>query len=229
MCVPAVGTAIRGVFQMFKTFIAAGALLAATAVPASAVTFVTTAGSAASFAGPATGTRVDFNGALPTGVTLSGTGYQLATGFQSGVASAPAFGDNSTYLAVGAGGAATLRTSFIANAVSIFLGSVDAFNTVEILNSAGAVIGRFNGAQFSNPANGDLGSAATNLRITFLAAANEAIGGIRFLSDSNALETDNIVFSVVPEPSTWAMMLLGFALVAGTMRVRRQRTRVVYA
>lgn len=33
----------------------------------------------------------------------------------------------------------------------------------------------------------------------------------------------------VPEPATWAMMLLGFGFVAGAMRSRRQRARVTYA
>lgn len=35
--------------------------------------------------------------------------------------------------------------------------------------------------------------------------------------------------SVVPEPSTWASMLLGFSMVAGVARYRRRRTAVTYA
>jgi hypothetical protein len=33
----------------------------------------------------------------------------------------------------------------------------------------------------------------------------------------------------VPEPATWAMMLLGFGIVGGAMRARRQRVRVRFA
>jgi hypothetical protein len=34
---------------------------------------------------------------------------------------------------------------------------------------------------------------------------------------------------VVPEPSTWAMMLAGFAMVGATLRYRRRGTKTVYA
>jgi hypothetical protein len=37
------------------------------------------------------------------------------------------------------------------------------------------------------------------------------------------------VISAVPEPATWAMMLLGFGLVGGAVRRKRHTTRVVYA
>lgn len=34
---------------------------------------------------------------------------------------------------------------------------------------------------------------------------------------------------VVPEPATWAMMMLGFGMIAGAARYRRRDTKVVYA
>lgn len=37
------------------------------------------------------------------------------------------------------------------------------------------------------------------------------------------------VDNAVPEPATWAMMLLGFGFVGGAMRARRKRTTVSYA
>jgi hypothetical protein len=41
-------------------------------------------------------------------------------------------------------------------------------------------------------------------------------------SDTNAFEIDNIVVnSAVPEPATWAMMLLGFGAIGFSMRRRR--------
>jgi hypothetical protein len=33
----------------------------------------------------------------------------------------------------------------------------------------------------------------------------------------------------VPEPTTWAMMLAGFGMIAAATRYRRRATRVVYA
>ena len=38
-----------------------------------------------------------------------------------------------------------------------------------------------------------------------------------------------IAISAVPEPTTWAMMLVGFGMVAAATRYRRRETRIVYA
>ncbi len=44
-------------------------------------------------------------------------------------------------------------------------------------------------------------------------------------------ESRAVTFTItaVPEPATWAMMLLGFGMVAGVARYRRRTTNVVYA
>ncbi|HEX8420296.1 MAG TPA: PEPxxWA-CTERM sorting domain-containing protein [Sphingomonas sp.] len=215
---------------MMKTLLATATLAAAVfASPASAVTFVTTPGSGASFL-PTAGTVVDFNNGLaPTGFSLSGSGFTVAAGNVSGQRAAPAFTDGSRYLAVGAGGTATLASTLAYTSVSIFLGSIDSFNTVQILTGAGTVLQTFTGAQFTADANGNQSLPSTNRRITFKAAAGETISGIRFLSSRPALEVDNVVFAV-PEPSTWMMMLIGFGLVGQAMRSRRRsNVRVVYA
>lgn len=54
---------------------------------------------------------------------------------------------------------------------------------------------------------------------------------IRGTAAKNASYGGNITFApnAVPEPATWAMMLVGFGMVAGTMRYRRRATKVVYA
>ena len=214
---------------MMKTILAAATVAAAAiASPAAAVTFVTTAGSAASFA-PTAGTVVDFNGATPAGFALTGSGYTLTTGNTAGLSATPAFSDGSRYLAVGTNGAATLASTLAYSSVSIFLGSIDAYNTVQILTGAGNVLASYTGAQFTADANGNQSLPATNRRITFRAGAGETISGIRFLSSRPALEVDNVVFAV-PEPSTWMLMLVGFGLVGSVMRSRRRsNVRVVYA
>ena len=215
---------------MMKTILATATVAAAAiASPAAAVTFVTTPGSVASFA-PTAGTLVDFNGALPTGFTLTGTGYAVAAGNIAGVRATPAFSSTSNpYLSVNPGGIATLASTMAYSSVSIFLGSIDSFNTVQILNSAGAVLQSFAGGQFVADANGNQSLPSTNRRITFKAGVGESISGIRFLSRGPALEVDNVVFAV-PEPSTWMMMLIGFGLVGQAMRSRRRsNVRVVYA
>lgn len=216
---------------MMKTVLATATIAAAAiASPASAVTFVTALGSSSSFA-PTAGKVVNFNGAAPAGFTLSGSGYTLATGNTANVSATPAFSDGSRYLAVGTNGAATLTSSLAYSSVSIFLGSIDTYNTVQILTTAGVVLASYTGAQFTADANGNQTLAATNRRITFTAGAGQSISGIRFLSSRPALEVDNVVFAV-PEPSTWMMMLIGFGLVGQAMRSRRRsnsNVRVVYA
>ena len=51
--------------------------------------------------------------------------------------------------------------------------------------------------------------------------------------DTTSANLDNINLTVpegsVPEPATWALMILGFGLVGGAMRKSKQRVRVTYA
>jgi hypothetical protein len=214
---------------MIKKLAAAAVLTLAGASPASALTFVTTPGSAASFAAPAGGTTVNFNGALPSGFTLSGG--QLVTGDNANINAEPAFSDGSRYLAVLAGQTATLTAQSGFTAVSLFLGSVDSFNTLEVLSTAGTVLGSFTGSQLVNNPTGNQNAANTNLRVNFFNTPGEAnIGGLRFSSGQNAFETDNIAFlGAVPEPATWAMMLLGFGAVGYSMRRSKKTPQVTFA
>ena len=215
---------------MYKTLAAAAVLLAA-ASPASAVTFLTVPGSTATFAAPAGGTVVDFNGALPTGFALTLANAALVTGDNANLYAEPAFSDGSRYLAVNAGGTATLTSSTGFRSASLFLGSADPFNTIQVLSTAGTILGTFTGSQLFPGANGNQDLSLTNGRVFFTATDGEAaIGGFRFLSSQNALETDNISFTAaVPEPATWAMMLMGFGAVGYSMRRRKTNVRVAYA
>lgn len=53
-------------------------------------------------------------------------------------------------------------------------------------------------------------------------------GRTLFFNDSgNAFIAADTIIAPVPEPSTWAMLILGFGLVGGTMR-RSPRTRIAY-
>ncbi|MCP3730828.1 PEPxxWA-CTERM sorting domain-containing protein [Sphingomonas sp. MG17] len=217
---------------MKMKMLCAAAALAASLVAgsANAASFFTTPGSAASFAAPAGNATINFNGALPAGFTLSGGPLvQLITG-DTATSAEPAFSDGSRYLSVAAGGAATLANATVGyNTVSIFLGSIDAFNGVDLLDAVGNVIGSWEGWAFTTPANGDQEIPNTNRRITFARSEGDAlISGIRIRSAFNSAEVDNVVFAV-PESSTWAMMLLGFGLAGMAIRSRRRRAKVVFA
>ena len=83
---------------------------------------------------------------------------------------------------------------------------------------------------------GSVGGAAgtpTPLTITTLVPSS----GLLFPGGTGALtalgKTDRALFgiaiSAVPEPTTWAMMLIGFGMVAAATRYRRRSTSIVYA
>lgn len=210
-----------------KLLVAAG-LLAGVASPATAATLFLQNGSSASFAAPA-GTVVNFNSAIPAGFNLNLNRAGIVTGDNAGLNATPAFSDDSAYLAVNQGGTATLTSTGIGyDSVSFFIGSIDSFNTVQVLSTTGALIASYAGGAFTANPNGNQELATTNRRITITREATDAlIGGVRFLSDGNALEVDNVVFAV-PEPSTWALMLLGFGMVGTAVRYRRRSRQVVY-
>ena len=216
-----------------KMLLAAAALLAGVAGSANAQTFITTPGSAASFAPtPGDVNTFDTSSPLAPGFTLTGSGFSLVTG-DTATSAEPAFSDGSQYLSVAAGGTATLANLAMGyQSVSIFLGSIDSYNSVDLLDSLGNVIGSFAGFQFTapDPADGNQVIPSANRRVTFYRSdSNPLIYGVRFNSQFNSLETDNVVFAV-PEASTWAMMLSGFALIGLAIRSRRRRsTKVVYA
>ena len=212
--------------------LAAATFATAVASPASAARIIgNTPGSTAAYAAPA-GDAITFDGTLPSNFSYSFLESGIVTGDAVGRFAAPAFGPTGTaYLAVLNGGAASMVTATAAayDSVSFFLGSIDSYNAVEVLSATGSVIARFTGTDFVADANGNQDIPSTNRRITIGRDVNDAaIGGIRFLSNGNSLEVDNVVFAV-PEPSTWAMMFLGFAMIGTAARYRRRSRNVSYA
>ena len=70
---------------------------------------------------------------------------------------------------------------------------------------------------------GDQSVALTNAYVTFTGLSFDKIV---LASSGNSFEFDNISYGnvgPVPEPSTWAMMLLGFAGIGFAYRRRRSR------
>lgn len=211
----------------------AGASIAAALLAGSAhaAVFIT------SFAGaPDPGPRmgetriITFNsGTLPTGVTITGD-YGIVTGSKTNFYGAPA-GDLTPYLTVPKAkqpGSATMKfANFLynndVNHFSFYWGSIDAFNSIQLLNRKGGVIGTVSGSSFP-PAAGSLKLGSQNRRVEFtLTGADRQLGGIKLNSKSFALESDTYAFAAVPEPSAWALMISGFAGVGMTLRARRAR------
>jgi len=168
--------------------------------------------------------------ALPPGFTLLGTAAFLTGTSSEGAA--PAIGatsrDPGQYLSMEANEFETLTTPALKN-ISFYIGSLDTYNTLTFIfeNRSKQV---FTGAQLANIAHGladgDQQSSATNGRFTFIFGA--PITQVRFDSSGNSLEVANVAAVIpkgagpggfaVPEPSAWAMILIGLAGLGATLR-----------
>ncbi len=226
---------------MKKIALAAAAIASFAALPAAAVTFTATDGSSTVFANSATGAQFDFQTAT-TGNTGSPAGFvrtggEVMSGNVTTVGANP-FGapaDN-FFLYVMGGGVSTIATTAPGitgyKNISFYMGSMDAGNTVELLGAGGAVLKRYTGTDLAMPvaAEGQQTLAGTNRLLSFAAGTNEVLTGIRFSSSVNSLEADNVRFTAaVPEPATWAMMLVGFGMVGTGMRYRNRKTATKFA
>jgi hypothetical protein len=192
---------------------AAGLVLAAGS--ANAVTF-TPFGAGATVA-PGYSLVTNFNAPLTVagGYSLSGTGT-LLTG-TSGDGAAPAFStttqDPNQYLSVEGGETETLTVSKSdIHDMSFYVGSLDAYNSISFTTSGGtttytgaqlaALTGAVDDGNQSGPASG-----SSNGIFTF--AFTLPIESVALNSSSNSFEIAAIG-AAVPEPATWAMMLVGF-------------------
>ncbi|MBR0697805.1 PEP-CTERM sorting domain-containing protein [Bradyrhizobium lablabi] len=123
------------------------------------------------------------------------------------------FGTSGNYLSVLGSGSEDVSFS-ARSSFSFFWGSIDDFNTLVVHTLGGAnytFTGTTIAAQFAAEgvkANGCQNLTDCNRYFTFTADPGEQITGFSMSSSSNSFEITNI--SAVPEPTTWAMMILGF-------------------
>jgi hypothetical protein len=202
---------------------AAAAILASTAANA-AVVNVTVGGDTLLGAGQISSlaaTTYDFNVGASPFTTVNPGGNLFFTGSASGQNANP-FGDDTRYVSVGTSAtpqSATLLVSSFANYVGLYWGSIDTYNNILITytdNTSSNVNSTLYG--LLTPSNGDQGLQGSKYVNIF---TDKAIASITFSSTSKAFEFDNVSIAAVPEPSTWAMMVLGF-LGVGFVAYRRK-------
>ncbi|MFN7177468.1 MAG: PEPxxWA-CTERM sorting domain-containing protein [Thermaurantiacus sp.] len=209
----------------------AAALAAGTAANAVPVTsFVAGVPSAAQDPGPLAGQTVliDWEGTPPAGAVTGN--FQLVTGSGSGFA-APA-GNTTQYLSVPRSLQETPLSATVdltafgispwLRSFSLYWGSIDTYNTITFLDSGMNQVFTLGGAgvPLANP-NGDQGNQASNKRVNFDFGAGANVRYVVVTSSQFAFESDDWAFGVVPEPATWAMLILGFGLIGASLR-RRQ-------
>ena len=115
--------------------------------------------------------------------------------------------------------------------LSFIWGSIDSYNSLHFTDAAGNLLAgsqyNFTGSQIAAlvpaPANGSQVLNSQNPIVTFLFSGLDQtlVGGFRMTSTQNAFEIDNISVDAVPEPATWAMMLLGFGAIGFSIRRRK--------
>jgi hypothetical protein len=127
-------------------------------------------------------------------------------------------GDGSHFLAVLGTGFATLTTPAALTGLSVFIGSIDSYNSISFYNTADQLVSSFTGSDLL----AFQGAAPGEGRFYF-DLAGQAIGSVVFGSGQNALEFDDIAASV-PEPGVWAITLLGFGCLGYALRRRRAAT-----
>lgn len=206
-----------------RTLMVAAASCALAAAPAYAQVNLSAVPGSDPYAGPAP--TYDFESAAPV------TGG-LVTSTSVGGVSAQPFGSTGNFWTVGPtdGTPGVLDLSSFASiaAVSFIWGSVDAYNTIEVLDRLNNVIATFTGADAAVNPNGNQTSPITNplATLTFSGATQSNIGGLRLISTQNAFEVDNFAITAVPEPGIWAMLLIGFGFIGAFMRGQKRSRRM---
>ena len=204
----------------------AGTFLAAAAVPApaSAASFVFVGGGASP-----TGSFSVVN-TFDNTMGLTGSNYFIKTppSDSNGAPPANSVPSGTPYLSVLANGSATYTFSGLVNAFQFDWGSVDAYNTLSFTSNLVPMV-VIPGLSFPNAADGNQTAAGTNGLFTVTGAAGEFFTSVTFSSSQNSFEVDNLAVAAIPEPSTWALMFLGFGMIGAASRYRRRSSNLTYA
>lgn len=137
--------------------------------------------------------------------------------FNQGIA-AGAFTDTFTFtLPINGIGSGTVTTS-----ASLFGSPNDVDFTSVFVNNIVAPITRSNGNLFEV-------AFASSVPITAGVLNTITVNGVSRGNGAYGGQATFIPTSAVPEPSTWAMLLVGFGMTGVAMRYRRRNTKVAYA
>jgi len=157
---------------------------------------------------------------------ISGTGFGVQSNSNGNGAIIPlADSSGTSYLTVVSGGSATIDLGGVSG-FAFEWGSLDTYNklTVELTN--GTFLNYVPGTDFTNTyANGNQLVPETNGTFKVLSTGAERFKSIKLSSTGNSFEIDNLAVQAVPEPATWAMMIVGMGGIGASMRRRRTAVR----
>lgn len=160
----------------------------------------------------------DFDNPIATGYSFSPANVRSGSlGLDSGV-SAPPPGDLTNYETVLGGATATLTAPSALHAVSIFMGSPDDYNYITFEGGSVGLL-TLSGANLFSPATAFGGDQSIGRRVSY-DFGSDTFTSVVFGSNSNSFEFDNIAVAGVPEPATWAMMMVGVGIMGAALRRR---------
>lgn len=153
--------------------------------------------------------------------------YAASAGLVSGIAAPPAALTSGHFFAATGGGALDLTLAKAATSMSVYIGSLDSFNTItfdEQDGSSQSFTGTELAALVPTSADGDQSSGQTNRRFYFN-FGGKAVDKVVFASNGNSFEFTDIAFgfpgvSGVPEPQAWMMLILGVGMTGFAVRRR---------
>ena len=123
------------------------------------------------------------------------------------------------YLTIPKNASATLFSLNGLTNFSFYMGSPDTYNNMTF-NLVGGGAQVFNGPQIWDGPN-FAGDRTKGFRV-YYDFNGAQVSSIQFESGSDAFEFDGLAGTVVPEPDTWALMILGFGGVGAMLRNRRR-------
>ena len=173
--------------------------------------------------GPGENIVFDFNGGAPA-AGYSYTGGSIFASSVNGVAAAPA-GDTTPFFAVQGGQTATFHFAKELKSFSIYIGSVDSFNSLRFTGK-NYDSGLFSASALPGGDNGNQTSGDTNRRFFFNFGPGESVRTVTLASSTNSFELDNIAVAGVPEPSSWALLVAGFGLIGFARRRKANVTPI---
>lgn len=209
-----------------KRFAFAGAVAAFTLIAAgsagAAVTSFTPGGSS-----PGPGFTVIDNFDTNLGLTnVTGLGYELTNLHDASGAPPADATPGSEYLSVLGGGGVTINfadlTSTPVVAFEFDWGSVDSYNTLTIHSNMADIVLVPGTPAFPDAADGNQVLPGTNGLFRVNGDPGQIFTGITLASGSNSFEIDDLAIGPVPEPATWAMMIMGMGFMGMALRSRRR-------
>jgi hypothetical protein len=212
---------------MMKKFVLAATVAALTVAAASAASAAVIVGFTPGAASPDAGYTVIDTFDTATGLFgATGAGYLLTTNHDgNGAPPANSIPYDTMYMSVLGGGGVSINFSALTGAtIGAFefdWGSIDSYNTLVVHASDGDHTYIPGTGSFPNAANGDQIADGTNGLFKVVGNAGETFSGITLTSGKNSFEVDNLAVAV-PEPGTWAMMLVGLGALGGALRSRRK-------